>query len=151
MVRWALLGDDDEAIQLALAARQEPDFVSLVAFDSSNPAELQKRLPGVEIGGDWEQLLSGKSADAVIVAPAADEDRRAEQAVRLAQVGVPMLVVHPLLSTSMTLFQLDMIRAETNAVLMPWAAYHGHPALRQLSKWLEGARERRKPNSEPPG
>ena len=138
-MRWALLGDDDEAIQLALAARQEPDFTSLVAFDIRDAASLRHRLPGVELHDDWEQLLSGKIADAVIVGPAVDEERRAEQAVRLAQVGVPMLLVHPLLSTSMTLFQLDMIRAETRAVLMPWADYHGHPALDRLAEWLAGS------------
>jgi predicted dehydrogenase len=137
-MRWALLGDDDEAVQLALAARQEPDCQSLVAIEVGELASFRQRLPGVEVRSDWEELLSGKTADAVIVGPAEDDERRGEQAVRLAQAGVPMLVVHPLVLTSMTLFQLDMIRAETGAVLMPWAAYHGHPAFEQLAVWLAG-------------
>jgi predicted dehydrogenase len=137
-MRWALLGDDDEAVRLALAARQQPDCESLVALEVREPASLRQRLPGIEVRTDWEQLLSGKTADAVIVGAGEDDERRGEQAVRLAQVGVPMLVVHPLVLTSMTLFQLDMIRAETGAVLMPWADYHGHPALVQLAQWLRG-------------
>lgn len=137
-MRWALLGDDDEAIQLALAARQEPDCQSLVAIEIGDLASFRQRLPGVEVRTDWEELLSGKTADAVILGPGNDDERRGEQAVRLAQAGVPMLVVHPLVLTSMTLFQLDMIRAETGAVLMPWAGYHGHPAFEQLAAWLAG-------------
>ncbi len=63
-----------------------------------------------------------------------DEDRRAEQLRRFAQTTVPVLATHPLFSSMLVFYELDMIRRDTQTVLLPYLPLRSHPAIIELAR-----------------
>jgi predicted dehydrogenase len=80
----------------------------------------------------WESLLDQQRVDVVVVARAADQDRRAEQLRKLIQVGVPVLVSHPVVDSMLVYYELDMIRRDTGSLEMPYLPARHHPAVTAL-------------------
>ena len=62
-----------------------------------------------------------------------DQDRRAEQLRKFIQVGVPLLVSHPVVDSMLVYYELDMIRRETGSIVLPQLAERHHPAIDALS------------------
>jgi predicted dehydrogenase len=84
----------------------------------------------------WEALLDLGLLDGVVVARGPDEDRRAEQLRKLIQVGVPLLVSHPVVDSMLIYYELDMIRRETGCVVIPYLFARYHPAVRSLAEMV---------------
>lgn len=127
----ALLGADPATLQLATAAQAMPGVrVAAVADLPSNqplPAALALAEPI-----DWETLIDNRSIDAVIVGPAADRERRADQLRKLTQCGQSLLMIHPVCE-SLVGHELEMIRRDTGARLTPYVPGARHPALGELA------------------
>jgi myo-inositol 2-dehydrogenase/D-chiro-inositol 1-dehydrogenase len=143
-MQLALLGIDEQtlAVARALASGAAGAASQIVAFadiDDGDPrlAQLLRECwpPAKPLSG-WEALLDRTDWQAVLVARGGNEDERSEQLRKLAQFAVPVLFSHPVVDSSLLLFELDMIRRDTRAVLVPYLPQRLHPAIAQLQAVL---------------
>jgi predicted dehydrogenase len=136
-MRFSLLGTDDETIAIARAA-VAAGHALLAAFEPRRadlPA-LRQLAPAIEVVDDWALLVGERAADAVIVARG-NEDRRVEQLRVLFQAGVPTIVVHPIVSSMLDYYELDMNRQESNSLALAYVPAVWHPAVEQLHDAIE--------------
>ncbi len=76
-------------------------------------------------------MLDANQVDAVLVA--ADQSTlRIEQLRRLIQVGMPVLASHPVSMSMLECYELDMIRNETQSIVLPYLPSRWHPAAEDL-------------------
>jgi len=139
-LRLALLGADAATVSLVKAAFTDSRFalVGTCELDRCDDPRLVESLSGllerIRRFDSWEALLDQQQVDAVIVARDADQDRRAEQLRKLIQAGVPVIAAHPVLDSMLVCYELDMIRRETQSVVLPLLADRHHPAIRALAQ-----------------
>ncbi len=138
-IRVAFLGVDDETPHLLRAVLENPRFelagICEFEFGSLAAAEELKPVVGhIRPIAQWEALLDDGQIDAVVVARGPDEDQRAEQLRKLIQVGRPVLASHPVVSSMLVYYELDMIRRETNSPVVPVLAERNHPAVQALAE-----------------
>jgi predicted dehydrogenase len=143
-VQLALLGLDDQTLAITVAAIA--DSRHRIELVSDLPAEAAVRLKAAGIGGTkavpWESLLVGGACDAVVVASAPDEsaeDLRTEQLRKLVQEGVPLLVAHPVLSSVLDCYEIDMIRRESGALVLPYLPARFNAGIARLRDALGDA------------
>lgn len=125
-MKLACLGFDADVIRLAEAARQAGHEI-VAAFDVTAAQASELAAPPAVTGDDWESLLHGTFAEAVIVSAADYSDRRADQLRKLTQAAVPLLLVHPVCEPILA-FELEMIRSDTNCRMVSY-----FPGVRQAA------------------
>ena len=138
LIRIAFLGADSDTSNLVRAADADRFFIiagscEVELHPSAVSSPLLFPFPRFE---SWEWLLDQNVVDVVVVARDSDQDRRAEQLRKLIQVGMPVLVAHPVVDSMLVYYELDMIRRDTGSLVMPYLPLRHHPAmhsLRQLS------------------
>lgn len=143
-IRVALLGADERTAELLRAVLESRRFelagvceVEPQALDSQaagGASELAPVLSRLRRFATWELLLETGQIDAVIVARGEDADLRTEQLRKLVQVEQPALVAHPVVDSMLVYYELDMIRRDTHAVLVPELADRMHPAVQALAE-----------------
>lgn len=141
-MRFACLGDDPDALALARAVAAEPE-AALVWIDRAAAAAAQAAptlAPRAVVSAEWEDLLTQEPADAVIVGLASGRtaEDRADQLRKLAQEGVPLLVVHPVQDSVLFYFELDMIRQASQAPMMPYLPARLSPPVAELRRMIAG-------------
>src|SRR3990172_11955952 len=118
-MKLAVLGTDDDVVKLleaALAAGHEVVWLGDVRPPDS--AAIHRLAPALHISDDWESLLDHGLVDAVIVGRGtADDALRAEQLKRLVADVMPVLAVHPVGTSVLVYYELDMARHEIHGVL----------------------------------
>ncbi len=135
-MRIAILGRDPHIERLAQAAAAAGHGLIAVQNDAGDQVAgfglVARRVP------DWMHLMDPGTADAVAVgrADAEQESLRAEQLRRLAQARVALLVVHPAVLNADVYYELDMIRQETQGVLIPHIPGQNAPAVLALADWI---------------
>lgn len=138
VIRIALLGVDAQTLALARAADAGRRFELAGACDvESCPDEgvagaLLAGFPRLRQFDGWETLLTGQQADVVIVARSTNDDLRAEQLRKLIQTSVPVLTSHPVQDSMLVYYELDMIRRDTNGLVMPFLPQRWHPAVQAV-------------------
>lgn len=140
-MRLALLGIDAAAIELARAAARGGHALTCLAdVDPSAPPvhELLALIPTAQLLADWETLLTGELADAVVVA-AGDVEQSSERLRRLAQAGVAALLTGPLGESPLVYYELEAIAAESRTALAAYLPQRAQPALAPLAAWVEAA------------
>ena len=131
-MRFALLVIDADALRLVRALSRKNPSALVAVYDVDRPHDqLLKAAPFATWDDDWESLLSGTVAEAVIVGRQ-PSDRRDDQLRKLAQAGIAMLLVHPACDAIVG-FELDMIRRDTGALLATYFPGSLHPALATLA------------------
>ncbi|MEX2176953.1 MAG: hypothetical protein WD872_21505 [Pirellulaceae bacterium] len=147
-MRLALLGADAESLELVRWAVSAGGHGLVAAYDFGRLGpEVAAIAPRARLDDHWESLVLGTQADGVIVARAAaglthatgiaDDERRADQLRKLAQAGVPMLVVHPACEAIVG-FEIEMIRRDSGGAIVPHAAGSQHPGLLRLAELISG-------------
>jgi hypothetical protein len=147
-MRIAILGADDESVALIRWAVREGRHDLVAAYDSnSHTAALRQFAPAVRIDESWEELLLGSAADAVVVGRGGKEaavqqpidfaERRADQLRKLVQAAVPMIIVCPACEAIVG-FEIEMIRRDTGAVIVPYVPGADHPAILRLEEVVSG-------------
>ena len=135
-MQLALLGLDDETRAIARAAVEERHQIAAVCELSAEDlaALAAAGIPAPE-PVPWETLLSDTAVkiDAVVVASANDQEQRAEQLVLLAQASVPLLVAHPAVDSMLVYYRLEMVREETQGVLIAYLPSRWHPLVAQTA------------------
>jgi predicted dehydrogenase len=140
-MRFALLGVDDEMLAIAAGvqggAQNEIVMLDALAARSGEAAKLARR---AKLVADWEQFLDSESVDAVLVA--ADQPaQRVDQLRKLIQVGMPVLVSHPISGSMLDCYELDMIRRDTKSIVVPNLPARWHPAVAEVESLLGAHRE----------
>jgi hypothetical protein len=141
-MKLALLGADAETLDFVRRAVGPNKHELVSAFDvGPYAAEVRQIAPGVQLREDWEALLLGSLADAVVVARGgagladatgiADEERRADQLRKLAQEAVPLLVTCPA-GEAIVGFEIEMIRRDVGGAIVPLIPDVDHPAIGEL-------------------
>lgn len=128
-MKIALLGSTDESVGLArtIAAQGAHQLVAAYCV-TAHRGELHDVAPGAVWSDQWESVLHGTVADAVILANDSFEDSRVEQLRKLVQAGIPLLAFHPCCE-AIVAFELDMIRRDTACPLVPYIPGRQHPVL----------------------
>jgi myo-inositol 2-dehydrogenase/D-chiro-inositol 1-dehydrogenase len=141
-MRLALLGLDETTLALVRAAQAtgKDQIVLACEVNRSNPwaADLPRL---ADLAEPWETLYElaangARICDAALVARDANEDARLEQLRKLVQEGIPLLVSHPVHSSMLAYYELDMIRRDTAAIILPCLPYRRHPLVMRLRNWM---------------
>ncbi len=98
-------------------------------------ADWAQMAPAASTADSWDALLGNSQIDAFVVSRSANDDARADQLRTLVQTGVPLLVSHPVHDSMLIYYELDMIRQETDPVIVPYVPQVWHPAIERLSQW----------------
>lgn len=135
MLRFGLLGSDAAIAAVASAAARRGD--ALVAGHGLDPAWGQA--PAIPRLDSWEPLLDPQTADVVLVGSDGWNDRRAEAVRTLVQAGRTLVLAQPLELSMLWAYELDMIRRDTGAVLVPCLPDRLHPLVTRLRTTIEAA------------
>ncbi|HVX11812.1 MAG TPA: hypothetical protein VHC22_11575 [Pirellulales bacterium] len=140
-MKFALLACDPDTLELAREVSRAPDHTLVWACQLGEWEQaVRAAAPGLVVAEHWEHLLGGTVADVVIVSRADDEEQRAEQLRKLAQAGAAMIVSHPVVDSMLVCYELDMIRQESRAGMVPYVPARWHPVWLRLSRLVaEGA------------
>jgi hypothetical protein len=138
-MKFAVLGTDEDILRLVAAAiAQGHEIAWLGDVRTVDATRIRQLLPqSVDHAARWEMLLDRGIADAVFVGRGnAGDELRTERLKRLATEQVPLLTVHPVCSSVLTYYELDMIRRETGGILRHFNPVAGHPVLAELTSWV---------------
>ena len=122
-----LLGFDDAVAATVRSALRAGDAVTLAA---DVPSDVAATL-GIAVVSR-EDLVDSRACDAVVVAAEGWDDARSATVRMLAQASRPLLLAHPSGATMLEAYELDMIRADSGAVLVPFLPDRLHPAIERL-------------------
>jgi len=140
-MKLAVLGTDVDLLALVAAALEAGHkIVWLGDVRQQDRDPLRELLPDLRISEDWESLLDHRLADAVLVGRGeAPEALRAEQLKRLAADIMPVLAVHPIGTSVLAYYELDMARHEVHGILRHYSPLATAPAIELLHNWVESA------------
>jgi len=137
-IKLAIVGADATTLALAKTAANRADVEIICLTDRASASDPQLADEQWSIASsaksrdDWESLLDPGYVDGVLVARGNDDERRADQLRKFAQVAVPVLFSHPVVDDALLLYELDMIRRDTGSILIPVLADRQHPLVRTI-------------------
>jgi predicted dehydrogenase len=138
LVRVAFLGVDESTPELLRVVLENPRFelAGICGYEqgAAGTAEWEPEIGHLRTIPDWEMLLEDQQIEAVIVARGGDEDQRTEQLRKLVQVDKAVLASQPVVDSMLVYYELDMIRRDTSAPLVPRLALRKHPAVQALAE-----------------
>ncbi len=138
-MKLALLGIDEAIVSLAKAAmRTGHDQIVMVDALADRAREISAIAPNAKLVADWEAMLDTTQVDAVLIA-ADQSTMRIEQLRRLIQAGIPVLVAHPVSLSMLECYELEMIRGETQSVVLPYLPARWHPAVADICVMVDEA------------
>jgi predicted dehydrogenase len=145
-MRLALLGIDETTSALAHTVQQSGRDQIVLVCDVDESDRLPVSLARFTVQPQsWELLLTGTAdgsppCNAVVVSTA-DHERRLEQLRKLAGAALPILVAHPVHSSMLAYYELDMIRRETGCIMVPFLPARFHPLFERLKAFVDQAEE----------
>ncbi len=141
-MKFALLGVDPDTLALARYLVDHPEHRLTAVYEPGRwEPEIAALAPGAVVRSLWEALLHEPNADAVIVATGPPAERGA-QLICLAKAAVPLLVASPTCDV-VAAYELEMIRRDTQAALVPLIPGRLHPAAAQLAAVARGGEDSR--------
>ncbi len=138
-LKLGLLGSDPQVAAVAAAAVRAGDAVVMACDLPAGPsrgAGLPDDLPRSD---SWEPLLDDRTCDAVLVGADGWSDDRAEAVRGLVQAGRTLLLGHPPALSMLWAYELDMIRSDSQARLIPFLPDRLHPFIARLKAQVEEA------------
>ncbi|MEX2092133.1 MAG: hypothetical protein WD971_05620 [Pirellulales bacterium] len=138
-MKLAVLGTDPDILALVAAAVAAGHAILWLGdVRSDDLPTLQRLVPGLPVSGDWESLLDHSLVDAVLVGRGTAADAlRAEQLKRLVADVMPVLAVHPVGTSVLVYYELDMARHEVHGVLRHYSPLVGSPAVAKVAEWVQ--------------
>lgn len=137
-LRLAIVGADALTLALARLVLDRTDVEIICVTDQGSAiephlSELQRAVArSAKARDDWEALLDPGYVDGVLIARGNDTERRSDQLRKFAQVAVPVLCSHPVVDDALLMYELDMIRQDTSAVIVPALTDRQHPVIQTL-------------------
>ena len=130
-MKIGILGCDDDILAVAIAAVEQGHTVG-PAYDL--PEDLPPSLSGIDRQPreQWQGLLEEELCSAVLVGIDGWTEHRAEQVRTLVQAGRSILIGHPASLSMLWAYELDMILADSKALVIPALATRPHPFVYSL-------------------
>ena len=138
-MKLGLLGIDDRIAEVVAAATTAGDAVVMACDLPASGPLVGVVAANVPRDPSWEPLLDPQVCDAVLVGVDGWSDARAEGVRTLVQAGRTLLLSHPLVLSMLWAYELDMIRGDTGARLIPFLPDRLHPFIRRLQERIEAA------------
>ena len=139
MMKLGLLGIDQQIAWVLEAAHRLGDRLVVacdVAADSPHAHSVPDSLPR---DSPWETLMDARSCDAILVGGDGWGDTRAEAVRKLVQAGRTLVLSQPLELSMLWAYELDMIRKDSGARLIPILPDRLHPFIARLRLTIEEA------------
>jgi len=137
-MKLGLLGIDGQIATLLAAASRCGDSI-VIACDlplDSPHASLAIDLPR---DASWEALLDVRVCDAVLIGADGWSEYRADGMRKLVQAGRTLLVSQPLALSMLWAYEIDMIRKDSGAIVIPFLPARLHPYVGRLSDEIEAS------------
>jgi myo-inositol 2-dehydrogenase/D-chiro-inositol 1-dehydrogenase len=128
-----LLGFDPSTATVAAAAIRGGDRIAVACDVPAGvvpPVASPRSVP-------WEDLLDPVTCDAILVAASDWNDARADIVRKLVQAGRTLVLSQPLDLSMLFAYELDMIRHDSGATLLPILPDRLHPFMARLRNWIE--------------
>ena len=136
-MKLGLLGIDARIAEVVAAAAARGDTI-VIGCDLPTAGPLAAVLAAdVPRDPSWQGLLDPRSCDAVLVGGDDWNDARADGVRALVQAGRTLLLSHPLVLSMLWAYELDMIRGDSGATLIPFLPNRLHPFIRRLQERIE--------------
>lgn len=132
-MRIGLLGIDAAVAQVVAAARRQGDEIVL-ACDVPADSPHVGLVAGVPADPSWEAIVDPRSCDAVLVGRDGWSESRAEGVRKLVQAGRTLLVSHPLELSMLWAYEVEMIRKDSGAAVIPFLPSRLHPFIGRLRR-----------------
>ena len=136
-MKLGLLGIDTRIAEVVSAAAMRGDTIALGCdLPAAGPLAA---VVAADVPRDpsWESLLDPRVCDAVLVGGDGWNDNRADGVRALVQAGRTLLLSHPLVLSMLWAYELDMIRGDSGARLIPFLPDRLHPFIRRLQERIE--------------
>ncbi|RLS34558.1 MAG: hypothetical protein DWH79_04065 [Planctomycetota bacterium] len=131
-----LLGFDDSIATIVAAGHRSGDRVVMACdLPATAPLLTQGGVPPRAV--PWESLLDTEGCDAVLVGADGWNETRAEAVRKLVQAGRTLVLSHPLEMSMLWAYELDMIRRDSGAILIPVLPDRLHPFIHRLRLWID--------------
>jgi predicted dehydrogenase len=136
-LKLGLLGTDAQIAAVVAAARQAGDAI-VVGYDLPPPdASAAGLLADITRTDSWQPLLDDRTCDAVLVGADDWSGERADAVRGLVQAGRTLLLGQPLALSMLWAYELDMIRGDSRATLIPFLPDRLHPFVARLKEQVE--------------
>ena len=136
-LKLGLLGTDAQIAAVVAAARQAGDTI-VVGYDLPSPDESAAGLlADITRKDSWQPLLDDRTCDAVLVGADDWSGERADAVRGLVQAGRTLLLGQPLALSMLWAYELDMIRGDSRATLIPFLPDRLHPFIARLKEQVE--------------
>ncbi len=132
-MRIALLNPDPMSVRLVQSVITSGQCQLAAIFDANDlEPEVRARL-GMPASSEWERLLHAPDCDVTVIGRSHwASDRRQEQLRKLAQAGMPLVVMHPACEVLLG-FELQMIQQDVGGPIIPYLPGLQHPFLQRLA------------------
>ena len=136
-MKLGLLGLDARIAEAVIAAAARGDTIT-IGCDLLTTGPLAD-LVAADVPRDpsWEPLLDSRVCDAILVGGDGWSDARANGVRALVQAGRTLLLSHPLTLSMLWAYEIDMIRGDSGARLIPFLPDRLHPFIRRLQERIE--------------
>lgn len=135
-MKLGLLGIDDQIAPIVAAARRRGDDIAMVC-DVAAGSPHAALLDGLPRADSWEALVDPRSTDAVLVGGDGWNELRAEGVRKLVQAGRTLVLSQPLELSMLWAYEIDMIRKDSGARLIPVLPDRLQPFLERLKEAIE--------------
>jgi len=136
-MKLGLLGIDARIAEVVAAAAARGDTIT-IGCDLPTVGPLAAVVAAdVPRDPSWEPLLESQVCDAVLVGGDGWTEARAAGVRALVQAGRTLLLSHPLTLSMLWAYELDMIRGDSGATLIPFLPDRLHPFIRRLQERIE--------------
>ncbi len=136
-----LLGCDRQILDLLAAAVADGGRVAVACdLDAETfAAAVARGLCERTLSRDasWESLVDPRQTDVVFVGADRWNEGRADAVRRIVQAGRPVVVSHPLDLSMLWAYEIDMIRGDSRATVLPFLPDRLHPFVARLRSLLE--------------
>ncbi|MDG2385575.1 MAG: hypothetical protein P8N76_28155 [Pirellulaceae bacterium] len=143
-MKIATLGYDHDLRELIRYVMATTEHTVVACFDPGAGREELAAIAPMAVNTDesWEALLTGSVADMVCVAARPEQTRQAEQRDeqlrKLVQGPSPLIIIPP--SCQMIVgFELEMIRQDSECLMIPYHPVLYHPDYQRLRQIVNGA------------
>jgi len=136
-MKLGLLGIDARIAEVVAAAARRGDTI-VIGFDLPTAGPLAAVVDAsVPRAASWESLLDAQVCDAVLVGGDGWSDARADAVRALVQAGRTLLLSHPLVLSMLWAYEIDMIRGDSRARLIPFLPDRQQPFVERLRRRIE--------------
>ncbi|GAB4134925.1 MAG: hypothetical protein Tsb009_00600 [Planctomycetaceae bacterium] len=131
-MNFALIGDAPQLMPVlrAVANSSEHRITHAISPNTETAQLLSQCFSGVQILSSWEELLNGSNVEAILAA--GHEPSTLEGVKHLVSSGKALFLIPEIAQDSAWIYEMSLIRDDTNADLIPVFPLRWHPSVQKL-------------------